>query len=99
MLSAVVQVFQNDKQYQCDPVQKVGSCCMRQNGSRLLWYIAGIECPRGKRQLPGGQVIEADPYGEEALLFTKEMCLQREVSQCQVLGQQMCLNRQLTAVY
>ena len=44
-----------------------------------LCYVAGIECPRGKRQLPNGQVIEADPYGEEALLFTKEMCLQREV--------------------
>lgn len=46
----------------------------------IVWLLAGIDCPRGKRQLPNGQSIESDPYGEEALMFTKEMCLQREVS-------------------
>ena len=47
---------------------------------QVTMTVPGIECPRGKRQLPGGQTIESDPYGEDALLFTKEMCLQREVS-------------------
>ncbi|KAK7107596.1 staphylococcal nuclease domain-containing protein 1-like [Littorina saxatilis] len=45
----------------------------------ITFLISGIDCPRGKRQLPNGQSIESDPYGEEALMFTKEMCLQREV--------------------
>ncbi|XP_076445232.1 staphylococcal nuclease domain-containing protein 1-like isoform X2 [Babylonia areolata] len=45
----------------------------------ITFLISGIDCPKGKRQLPSGQVFEADPFGEEALLFTKEMCMQREV--------------------
>ncbi|KAK7494857.1 hypothetical protein BaRGS_00013984, partial [Batillaria attramentaria] len=45
----------------------------------ITFLISGIECPRGARQLPGGDTIAAEPYGEEALLFTKELCLQREV--------------------
>ncbi|KAK3585672.1 hypothetical protein CHS0354_020238 [Potamilus streckersoni] len=60
------------------------------SGSRLRLYIpretclitfliSGIECPRGSRPLPGGGTQPADPFGEEALVFTKEMCLQREV--------------------
>ncbi|XP_062586352.1 staphylococcal nuclease domain-containing protein 1-like [Saccostrea cucullata] len=60
------------------------------SGSRLRLYlpretclftflISGIECPRGARPLPGGQMSPSDPYGDEALQFTKEMCLQREV--------------------
>ena len=60
------------------------------SGSRLRLYIpretciitfllAGITCPRGGRPDPKGGVIEGEPFGEEALLFTKEHCLQREV--------------------
>ncbi|XP_056013676.1 staphylococcal nuclease domain-containing protein 1-like isoform X1 [Ostrea edulis] len=60
------------------------------SGSRLRLYlpretclmtflISGIECPRGARPLPGGQMTTSEPYGDEALQFTKEMCLQREV--------------------
>lgn len=45
----------------------------------ITFLIAGIECPRGARQLPGGDMVAAEPCGEEALLFTKELCLQREV--------------------
>ena len=45
-------------------------------------YLVGIECPRGSRPLPGGGTTVADPFGEEALLYTKEQVLQREVSHC-----------------
>ncbi|XP_039181261.1 staphylococcal nuclease domain-containing protein 1 [Crotalus tigris] len=59
------------------------------SGSRLKLYLpketclitfllAGIECPRGARNLPG-LVQEAEPFSEEATLFTKELVLQREV--------------------
>ncbi|XP_035379780.1 staphylococcal nuclease domain-containing protein 1 [Electrophorus electricus] len=57
------------------------------SGSRLKLYmpketclitflLAGIECPRGSRNIPGGI---AEPFSEEAMLFTKELVLQREV--------------------
>ncbi|XP_071115378.1 staphylococcal nuclease domain-containing protein 1-like [Haliotis cracherodii] len=60
------------------------------SGSRLRLYIpretclvtfliSGISCPRGSRPLPGGQMAPAEPYGEDAHSFTKELCLQREV--------------------
>uniref|UniRef100_A0A2I3HDV5 Staphylococcal nuclease and tudor domain containing 1 n=1 Tax=Nomascus leucogenys TaxID=61853 RepID=A0A2I3HDV5_NOMLE len=58
------------------------------SGSRLKLYLpketclitfllAGIECPRGARNLPG-LVQEGEPFSEEATLFTKELVLQRE---------------------
>lgn len=43
----------------------------------MLIIIGGINCPRATRQQtdqPG------EPFGDEALLFTKDHCLQREVS-------------------
>ncbi|XP_066992984.1 staphylococcal nuclease domain-containing protein 1 [Anabrus simplex] len=62
------------------------------SGSRLRLYIpretclvtfllAGISCPRGSRPAVGGNIsyVEGEPYGEEALAFTKDKCLQREV--------------------
>ncbi|KAJ8394362.1 hypothetical protein AAFF_G00047690 [Aldrovandia affinis] len=59
------------------------------SGSRLKLYmpketclitflLAGIECPRGSRNTPGG-LQEAEPFSDEAMLFTKELVLQREV--------------------
>nr|AAH63211.1 staphylococcal nuclease domain containing 1 [Xenopus tropicalis] len=59
------------------------------SGSRLKLYmpketclitflLAGIECPRGSRNMPSG-VQEGEPFSEEATLFTKELVLQREV--------------------
>lgn len=46
----------------------------------LTFLLAGINAPRGPRLAPGGATtVEAEPYGEEALNFTKERCLQREV--------------------
>uniref|UniRef100_A0A8C2RK64 TNase-like domain-containing protein n=1 Tax=Capra hircus TaxID=9925 RepID=A0A8C2RK64_CAPHI len=59
------------------------------SGSRLKLYLpketclitfllAGIECPRGARNLPG-LVQEGEPFSEEATLFTKELVLQREI--------------------
>ncbi|KAM9311355.1 staphylococcal nuclease domain-containing protein 1 [Gastrophryne carolinensis] len=59
------------------------------SGSRLKLYmpketclitflLAGIECPRGARNIPGG-VQEGEPFSEEATMYTKELVLQREV--------------------
>nr|QBI71281.1 ebna2 binding protein P100 [Thermobia domestica] len=61
------------------------------SGSRLRLYVpketclitfllAGINCPRGARPAVGGTgTVESEPFGEEALQFTKDKCLQREV--------------------
>ncbi|KPI91897.1 nuclease domain-containing protein 1 [Papilio xuthus] len=61
------------------------------SGSRLRLYIpkesvlvtfllAGVVCPRGARPGAGGGPMQiAEPHGEEALQFTKEKCLQRDV--------------------
>uniref|UniRef100_A0AAQ4R649 Staphylococcal nuclease domain-containing protein n=1 Tax=Gasterosteus aculeatus aculeatus TaxID=481459 RepID=A0AAQ4R649_GASAC len=59
------------------------------SGSRLKLYmpketclitflLAGIECPRSSRNLPGGTQV-AEPFSDEAMMFTKELVLQREV--------------------
>jgi staphylococcal nuclease domain-containing protein 1 len=60
------------------------------SGSRLRLYIpketclitfllSGIECPHGSRQGPNGSTVPADPFGDEAHAFTKELVMQREV--------------------
>lgn len=61
------------------------------SGSRMRLYIpkesvlvtfllAGINCPRGARPaIGGGPMQDAEPFGEEALHFTKEKCLQHDV--------------------
>lgn len=61
------------------------------SGSRLRLYIAketclvtfllaGINCPRGARPGIGGAgTVDGEPFGEEALQFTKDRCMQREV--------------------
>jgi len=60
------------------------------SGSRLRVYIpretcvitfllAGITCPRAGRKMPGGVETEAEPWGDEAMAYVKEMILQREV--------------------
>ena len=48
----------------------------------MMYSCTGIECPRGSRPVPNNmsQMIPADPYGDEALQFTKELVLQREVT-------------------
>jgi len=66
------------------------------SGSRMRVYIpketcvitlllAGIQCPRGARNMPGGIQTPAEPYGNEAHQFAKELVLQREV-ECEVEG-------------
>lgn len=62
------------------------------SGSRLRVFIpkehclctfllGGILCPRGARPATGTiPATDAEPFGEEALAFTKEKCLQHEVS-------------------
>ncbi|CAH1187308.1 unnamed protein product [Phyllotreta striolata] len=58
------------------------------SGSRLRLYIpksnslctfllGGINCPRASRQATD---TAGEPYGDEALQFTKEKCMQRDVS-------------------
>lgn len=45
-------------------------------------FILGISCPRAARITTGQGVInniEGEPFGNEALQFTKELVLQREV--------------------
>lgn len=59
------------------------------SGSRLRLYVprenclatfllAGISCPRAARQ-QGGQAMPGERFGDEALNFTRALCLQREV--------------------
>lgn len=61
------------------------------SGSRMRLYIpkesvlvtflvAGVNCPRGARPaIGGGPMQDAEPFGDEALQFTKEKCLQHDV--------------------
>ncbi|XP_077999812.1 staphylococcal nuclease domain-containing protein 1-like [Glandiceps talaboti] len=44
----------------------------------ITFLLAGITCPRMARTGPGGPA-SSEPYSEEALQYTKELCLQREV--------------------
>ena len=42
-------------------------------------FFSTLQCPRGERVMPGGTVVPAEPFGNEAHSFVKEMILQREV--------------------
>ena len=46
----------------------------------ITFLLAGITCPRAARPLPGGGgTSEAEPWGDEALAYVKEMIMQLEV--------------------
>jgi len=45
----------------------------------VTFLLGGISCAKGGRTMPSGEVIPADPYGDECSLHVKEMVLQREV--------------------
>ena len=45
----------------------------------ITFLLSGISCPRGERTMPSGQVIEAEPYGNEATAYVKDLIMQREV--------------------
>jgi len=45
----------------------------------VTFLLGGISCAKGGRTLPSGEVIKADPFGDECTLHVKEMVLQREV--------------------
>ncbi|CAB3384819.1 Hypothetical predicted protein [Cloeon dipterum] len=46
----------------------------------ITFLLAGISCPRGARPANNGQgKVDPEPFGEEALQFTKERVLQRDV--------------------
>uniref|UniRef100_T1J5F9 Staphylococcal nuclease domain-containing protein 1 n=1 Tax=Strigamia maritima TaxID=126957 RepID=T1J5F9_STRMM len=60
------------------------------SGSRLRLYVpretclitfllAGINCPRITRPGPNNTTFDGEAYGPEALEFTKDLCLQKEV--------------------
>ncbi|XP_014664690.1 PREDICTED: LOW QUALITY PROTEIN: staphylococcal nuclease domain-containing protein 1-like [Priapulus caudatus] len=58
-------------------------CFIPRETCLFTFLLAGISCPRGSRPAPsGGTPVEAEPYGNEALQFTKEMVLQREGAFC-----------------
>lgn len=45
----------------------------------VLIKFSGITCQKVPRPGTNGKTIDGDEYGDEALTFTKEKCLQREV--------------------
>lgn len=47
----------------------------------ITFLLAGISCPRPSRSTPGnpGNIIPGDEFGTEALEYTKNSILQREV--------------------
>eukprot|EP00092_Neocalanus_flemingeri_P012907 GFUD01013906.1.p1 GENE.GFUD01013906.1~~GFUD01013906.1.p1 ORF type:complete len:911 (-),score=260.11 GFUD01013906.1:493-3225(-) len=45
----------------------------------VTFLLGGISCAKGGRTLPSGEVIPADPHGDECTTHVKEMVLQREV--------------------
>ncbi|KAK2712557.1 staphylococcal nuclease domain-containing protein 1-like [Artemia franciscana] len=48
---------------------------------QITFLLNGISCPRASRATaPVGVPTEGEPYGDEALQYTKELCHQREVS-------------------
>ena len=55
--------------------------------SSLFFFNLGITCPRAGRIVTSQGVIatEGDPHGDEALNFTKDLCLQREVNPKEIM--------------
>lgn len=46
----------------------------------VTFLLGGISCPRGARPAMGkAPATEGEPFGEEALNYTREKCMQREV--------------------
>jgi len=45
----------------------------------LTFLLGGINCVKSSRTMPSGDVMKADPYGDECVLFVKEQVMQREV--------------------
>ncbi|CAB4064975.1 SND1 [Lepeophtheirus salmonis] len=45
----------------------------------ITFLLSGIQCPRAARNLPGSGQFNEEPFGNEALSFSKELTLQREV--------------------
>ncbi|ENN71421.1 staphylococcal nuclease domain-containing protein 1 isoform X2 [Dendroctonus ponderosae] len=51
------------------------------SNSLATFLLGGISCPRATRPATGNlPASEGEEFGDEALLFTKEKCLQREVT-------------------
>ncbi|KAJ8666951.1 hypothetical protein QAD02_008613 [Eretmocerus hayati] len=47
----------------------------------ITFLLAGVKCPRASRINPGATTggMEGEPYGDEALAFTRRFCFQRDV--------------------
>jgi staphylococcal nuclease domain-containing protein 1 len=41
----------------------------------ITFLLAGISCPRAGRVMPGGISVEAEPWGDEAMAYVKEMII------------------------
>lgn len=56
-------------------------CYMPKETCLITLLLAGIDCPRGARPAPGGGggMLPAQPCGEDALKYTRDLILQREI--------------------
>merc|ERR1712142_827811 len=45
----------------------------------ITFLLGGISCAKGARTMPKGEIIQADPYGDECSHHVMEMVLQRDV--------------------
>merc|ERR1719232_1106748 len=45
----------------------------------ITFLLGGISCAKGARSMPKGELIQADPYGDECSHHVKEMVLQRDL--------------------
>lgn len=45
----------------------------------FCFFLLGVNCPRASRIDAKLGNLEGQPFGDEALQFTKELCLQHEV--------------------
>lgn len=45
----------------------------------ITFLLAGVKCPRAARITPSSGGMEAEPYGDEALAFTRKFCFQKDV--------------------
>ncbi|XP_058791125.1 staphylococcal nuclease domain-containing protein 1 [Phymastichus coffea] len=45
----------------------------------ITFLLAGVKCPRAARITPGTGGMEAEPFGEEALAYTRKFCFQKDV--------------------
>ena len=45
----------------------------------ITFLLAGVKYPRAARISPGSGGMKAEPYGDDALAFTRKLCFQKDV--------------------